>query len=193
MFHHDRELVGDFNLHIEECEALSVATSDMISDHLSVVADLRIPTNHSRDVIHTIMYRMLMAIDINSEAFKAEIKNSELIWSPKTNATELVWQCDSVLHTSCQVVGYPWMTPGILPCNRHRRYLECIWHRNPALINRSRLTRQTHLCNRLMWKTKSAHYSKLIAEHSGDHPPYGGHLTKSYPIVLKCTSQIVSL
>ena len=37
----------------------------------------------------------------------------------------------------------------------------------PHQIGR-RLIRQTYLCNRQMSKAKSAHYSKIIAEHSGD-------------------------
>ena len=62
----------------------------------------------------------------------------------------------------------PWMTPDILASKRHHRYLERVWRRNPTTLNRSRLTRQTHLCNRQVSKAKSAHYSKIIAEHSGD-------------------------
>ena len=33
----------------------------------------------------------------------------------------------------------------------------------------SRFSKQIHLCNKQMSKAKSAHYSKIIAEHSGDH------------------------
>ena len=47
-------------------------------------------------------------------------------------------------------------------------------------LNRSRLTRQTHLCNRQMSKAKSAHYSKIIAEHSWDH----GSLWKAFNKIL---------
>ena len=52
---------------------------------------------------------------------------------------------------------------------RHRRYLERVWRRTLTALNRSRLTRQTSICNRHMSKEKSVHYSKIIAEHSGDH------------------------
>ena len=61
------------------------------------------------------------------------------------------------------------MTPDIFSSNRHCRYLERVWHRNPAAMNRSRLTRRTHLCNRQISKTQSAHNSKIISEFSGDH------------------------
>ena len=72
------------------------------------------------------------------------------------------------------------MTPAILASKRHRRYLEHVWRRNPTALNRSRLTRQTHLCNRQMSKAKSAHYSKIIAEHSGDY----GSLWKAFNKIL---------
>ena len=69
-----------------------------------------------------------------------------------------------------------WMTPAILASKRYRRYLERVWRRNPTALNRSRLTRQTHLCNRQMSKAKSAHYSQIITEHSGDY----GSLWKAF-------------
>ena len=76
----------------------------------------------------------------------------------------------------------PGMTPAIWDFKWHCRYLEGVWCRSPTELNRSRLTRQTHLCNRQMSKAKSAHYSKLIAEHSGDH----GSLWKAFNKILHC-------
>ena len=157
----------------------SVSTSDMISDHLSVFADLNTPTDHSRTVPQAITYRKLKAINI--EAFKANITNSELIGNPKTNATDLAQQYNSVLSTLIDLhtplvaemispkPPNPWMTPDIMASKRHGRYLERVWHSNPPALNRTRLTRQMHLCNRQMSKAKSAHFSKIIADHSGDH------------------------
>ena len=84
----------------------------------------------------------------------------------------------------------PWMTPAILASKRYLRYLERVWRRNPTALERSRLTRQTHLCNRQVSKAKLAHYSKIIAEHSGN---YGRHLTKSYTVALKYTFLIILL
>ena len=63
----------------------------------------------------------------------------------------------------------PSMTPAILASKRHRRYLERVWRGYPTALNRSRLSKQIYLCNRQMSKSTSAHYSKIIAEHSGDH------------------------
>ena len=74
----------------------------------------------------------------------------------------------------------PWMTPVILASKRYRRYLERVWRRNPTTLNRCRLTKQTHLCNRQTSKAKSAHYSKIIAEHSGKY----GSLWKAFNKIL---------
>ena len=161
------------------CNVLSVSASDFISDHFSVVANLQVPSIHSQTIPQTIKYRKLQSI--NMEAFKADIQNYDLIRYPKTNATELALQYDSALHTLINLHAplvtkkisikppNPWMTPAILASKRYRRYLERVWRSNPTTLNRSRLTRQTHLCNRQMSKAKWAHYSKIIAEHSGDY------------------------
>ena len=39
------------------CDVLSVSPSDAISDHFSVIADLKIPIDHSHTVPQTITYR----------------------------------------------------------------------------------------------------------------------------------------
>ena len=158
-------------------DILSVSPSDAISDHFSVIADLKIPTDHSHTAPQTITYRKLKSI--NMEAFKADIKISDLIKNPASN--ELAQQYDSVLSTLIDFHAplatkkispkppNPWMTPAILASKRHRRYLERVWCRYPTALNRSKLSKQIHLCNRQMSKANSAHYSKIIAEHSGDH------------------------
>ena len=53
-------------------DSLSVSRSDVISDHFSIAADLKILTNYGRTVPQTITYRKLKAI--NSAAFTADIK-----------------------------------------------------------------------------------------------------------------------
>ena len=143
------------------------SASNLISDHFSVFANLQIPNNHSRTIPQSIKYRKLQSV--NMETFKADIQNSDLIRYPKTNATELAQQYDSVLHTLISLhvplvskktslkPPNPRMTPGILASKRHRRYHERVWRRNLTALNRSRLTRQTHLCNRQMSQAKSTH------------------------------------
>ena len=158
------------------CDVLSVSPYDAITDHFAVIADLNIPTDHSHTVPQTSTYLKLKAI--NMEAFKADIKNFDLIKNPKANATGLAQQYDSVLGTlidfhaplatkkiSNPKPPNPWMTPAILASKRHRRYLERVWRIYPTALNRSRLSRQIHLCNRRVSKAKSIRYSKIIAEH----------------------------
>ena len=161
------------------CNVLSVSTSDMISDHSFVVADLQIPSNQTQTIPQTIKYQKLQSI--NLAAVKADINNSELIRYSKTNATELAQQYDSVLHALINLYAplvtkktslkppNPWMTPAILASKRHRRYLERVRRRNPTTLNRSILTRQINLCNKQMSKAKSDQYSKITAEHCSDH------------------------
>ena len=186
---HSRSLSRPYNSFFRmQCSLRSA--SDFFSDHFSVVANLQIPSNHSRTIPQTIKYRKLQSI--NMEAFKADIQNSDLTRYPKTNATEPALQYGSVLHTLINLHAplvskkislkppNPWMTPAILTSKRHRRYLERVRCTNPTTLNRSKLTRQTHLCNRQMSKEKSAHYSKIIAEHSGDY----GSLWKAFNKIL---------
>ena len=107
------------------CDVQYVSPSDAISDNFSVIADLKITIDHSHTVSQTSTYRKLKATDM--EAF-IKIRN------PKSNATELAQQYDSILST---LIGFnaplaikeishkphnPWMTPAILASRRHRRY-----------------------------------------------------------------------
>ena len=92
---------------------------------------------------------------------------------------------DNCAHTTVLVYNKS-LSPSVndfseLASKRYRRYLERIWCRNPTAINRSRLTTQTHLCNRQMSKAISAHYSKIIAELFGDH----GSLWKAFNKILR--------
>ena len=120
----------DLMIYSPGCNVLSVSASDLISDHISLVANLQIPSNHSRTIPQTIKYRKLQSI--NMEAFKADIQHSDLIRYPETNATELALQYDSVLYTLINLRAplvtnnisikppNPWMTPAILASKRYR-------------------------------------------------------------------------
>ena len=127
------------------CNVPSVSASDLFSDHFSVVANLQIPSIHSRTIPQTIKYRKLQSI--NMEAFQADIQNSDLIKYPKTIATELALQYNSVLHTLINLQAplvtkeisvkppNPWMTPAILASKRYRKYIERVCCRNPTALN----------------------------------------------------------
>ena len=55
----------------------------------------------------------------------------------------------------------PWMSLEIILAKRRRRYLERVWRRTRSPLDRSRYTKQLHLCNRMMSKSKSDYTSLL--------------------------------
>ena len=85
------------------------------------------------------------------------------------------------------------MTPAILNSKRHRRYHERVWRSIPTALNRSRLARHAHLCNRQMSKAKSAHFQKLLLRILAIMDHYGRHSTKFYTVALKCIFLIILL
>ncbi len=157
----------------------SVIPSDSISDHFSVIATLDLPVLTQNDRKTKIKYRKIKSIDIG--AFKNDILNSSLVVDPGDTAEKLAKQYGDTLTSildkhaplSTKLVIpkpniNPWMSPEILAAKRQRRYLERTWRKNPTALNRSRYTRQTHLCNRMMSKAKSSYYSEIISTNSGD-------------------------
>ena len=160
-----------------KCSIASVTRSDRISDHFTVIAEVvaRICSVGSRK---TISFRNLKSIDIGS--FKCDILNSRLFRDPADNATDMASQYNKELRTildqhapikNKQVTSKPanpWITTGIQHAKRHRRYLERVWRKNPTAYNRSRFSKQTHLCNRLMSKAKSDYYSQVIEDNSSN-------------------------
>ena len=151
--------------------------SDRISDHFTAIADfsLEVPVQNERK---TIKYRNIKSIDL--EAFQNDILQSALISNPSSNAPGLASQFNSILgsilDSHAPIITKqispkppnPWMTPEILAAKNQRRYLERVWRRNSTQLNRSRFTRQTHLCNRMMSKAKSTYYDGIIRENSTD-------------------------
>ena len=161
------------------CEVLSASVADRISDHFTVIADLNVDmeesVSSSEKIIH---FRNIKKI--NLATFKDDIRDSELIKNPCQNANALATQYVKILSgllekhaplRTKKVVSKPpnpWMTSEILSAKRQRRYLERVWRKNPTPLNRSRLTRQTHLCNKMMSKAKSRFFSETIENSSSD-------------------------
>ena len=83
----------DLMMFSKRCYVLFVSTYGMISYYFSVFADFKIPTNHGFTVPQTITYWTLKVI----AAVKVDVKIFRLNMCPKTNATELTQQYDSVL------------------------------------------------------------------------------------------------
>lgn len=62
----------------------------------------------------------------------------------------------------------PLMSPETMAAERQWRYLERTWRKKKTALYRSKHTRQTHLCNRMMSKPKSSYYFKIIITNVGD-------------------------
>lgn len=196
----------DLIISSEGCDVLSVSASDKISDHFAVLADVDIAVEFSSS-FKTITYRNIKSI--NLEAFQEDIRNSDLITKPSTDATDLAEQYNTVLGSlidkhapirSKRVTSKPpnpWMTPDILEAKRHRRYLERIWRKSRTPLNRSRLTKQTHKCTKMMTKAKSLYYSNIIKENSADQrsiwKAFNRILHRSLPAQLPTSLSISSL
>ena len=159
------------------CTFRSVLQTARISDHFTVIGVMSFlvpsPAYHK-----TISYRNLKSIDL--DAFRRDILNSALIICPTDNAVDLANQYNSVLSSvldkhgphkskraSCRPDN-PWMSPSNIEAKRRRQYLERTWRHNPTPLNRSRLTKQTNFCNRLMSKAKSNYYTSVVSENSAD-------------------------
>ena len=94
-----------------------------------------------------------------------DLSNSDLLMHPKTSLLELTAQFSETLshlldkHAPKQTKmtqprpPSPWMSLEIILAKRRRRYLERVWRRIRSPLDRSRYTKQLHLCNRMMSKS----------------------------------------
>ena len=127
-----------------------------------------------------------------------QIMNSDLIKNAKGPFVDLAMRYHRVLSTFLDLhaplitksiypkLPNPWISPDILASKRQRRYLERVWRKSPTALNRSRLTRQTHLCNRLMTKAKSHTFPKSLLTIQVTIDPYGRPSTNSFTVVPQC-------
>lgn len=110
--------------------------------------------------------------------FKSDLKDSELIATPKNNVTALYNQYHSVvsdlvdchtIRTGSSRLRNPWITSEALDAKWRKRQLEWVWHRTRSDCYRRRLNSQVHTCNRLMSKAKFDNYSKLVSDSKTNH------------------------
>ena len=109
-----------------------------------------------------------------------DLSNSDLLMYPKTSLLELTDQFSKTLsqlldkHAPRQTKmttlrpPSPWMSLEIIIAKRRRRYLERVWPRSRSPLDRSRYTKQLHLCNRMMSKSKSDYYTSLLSNNSAN-------------------------
>ena len=145
---------------------------DGLSDHNTVIANLKVRTAPAVSK-HNVFYRAFHCINIAS--FMADITTSNLVTHPREHLSELYKQYHQILKTLLdkhapiktkyvsQNPPAPWMTPGIIKFTQRRRYLERVWRKSRSSLDRSRYTRQCHLCNREMSKAKSHYYENMVS------------------------------
>ena len=141
--------------------------SDGLSDHMLEIADLKY-------LKQTITYRNTKNIDLDK--FKLDIQKSDLITDPKHSIAELYNQfhktleslldCHAPLKTKTvsQKPQNPWRTDKIDVAKRKRRQLERVWRRTRLPTDRSKYSKQLHLCNRLMANERRQYIRKQIHE-----------------------------
>ena len=154
-----------------------VTSSDGLSDHLTVLIDLWLQFKSSPEKAN-ITFRPINKIDLDS--LHMDISNSYLLMHPKTSLLELTDQFSKTLsqlldkHAPRQTKitklrpPSPWMSLEIIIAKRRRRYLERVWRRNRSPRDRSRYTKQLHLCNRMMSKSKSDYHTSLLSNNSAN-------------------------
>ena len=152
----------------------AVSSSDGVSDHLTVLIDLWLQIKYSEKA--NITFRPIHKIDLDT--LHMDLLNSDLLMHPKTSLLELTAQSSETLshlldkHAPKQTKliqprpPSPWMSLEIILAKRRRRYLERVWRRTRSPLDRSRYTKQLHLCNRMI--SKSDYYTSSLSNNSAN-------------------------
>ena len=166
------------DLFITRCTFINIKTifpTDGLSDYHCVIIDLCLHAG-SRSRKKKFTFRPINKININT--LHDDIANSDILIKPKSTLCELINQYNETLnklldkHASKQTKSVqvrppsPWMSNEIFVAKRRRRYLERIWRRTRSPIDRSRYTKQLHICNHMMSKAKSDYYTHFISTNS---------------------------
>ena len=160
------------------CKNVKVVTSsDGLSDHLTVLIDVWLQIKSFPEKAN-ITFRPINTIDLDS--LHMDLSNSDILMHPKTSLLELTYQFSKTLgqlldkHAPRQTKmtklhpPSPWMSLENIIAKRCRRYLEIVWRRSRSPLDRSRYTKQLHLCNRMMSKSKSDYYISLLSNNSAN-------------------------
>ena len=152
----------------------SVIVSDKFSDHFAVIMNLSLPTPPPQKR-KTTTFRRTGSID--HDLFREDLLAADFIRNPATCSTSLCHQFDvgmrEIMDTHAPLVTRsiserdpnPWISSEFLEAKRRRRVLEKAWRRSRSALDRSRLTKQAHLCNKLISKAKNNYYSSMVSEN----------------------------
>ncbi len=147
--------------------------SEAISDHFSVTVELDFKSSVVPPKV--IKYRPYKKISVDN--FIEDLKDSDLIKNPKSNASELYDQYHNTLSSlvdkhapSRQITcsarpPNPWVTREAMDAKRMKRKLERCWRRTKSQGDRAKFNAQVRRCNRIMSKAKNAWYSNMIEEN----------------------------
>ena len=109
-----------------------------------------------------------------------DLSNFDILMHPKKSLLELTELSETLSHLldkhapkqtkkTKPRLPSPWMSLDISLAIRRRRYLERVWRRTRYLLDRSRYSKQLHICNRMMSKSKSDYYTSSLSNNS-DNP-----------------------
>ena len=157
---------------------ISRSTTQTLLYFLLVIADLKVNIQ-KKYLKQRITYRNTKNIDLDK--FKLDIQKSDLITDPKHSVAELYNQfhktleslldCHAPLKTKTvtQKPQNPWRTDTIDVAKRKRRQLERVWRRTRLPTDRSKYSKQLHLCNRLMANERRQYIRKQIHEMANSY------------------------
>ena len=167
---------------VQQLKHSFIYPSDGLSDHMLVIADLKVNIQ-KKYLKHRITKRNTKNIDLDK--FKLDIQKSDLITDPKHSVAELYNQfhktleslldCHAPLKTKTvsQKPQNPWRTDETDVAKRKRRQLERVWRRTHLPTDRSKYSKQLHLCNRLMANERRQYIRKQITESEKIQISYG--------------------
>ena len=153
----------------------AVSSSDGLSDHLTVLIDLW-PKIKSSPEKANITFRPINKIDLDT--LHMDLSNYDILMHPKTSLLEIT---DQLSETPSHLLDKhapkqtnitqlrppsPWMSLENILAKRCRRYRERVWRRTRSPLDRSRYSKQLHLCNRMMSTSKSDYYTSLLCNNS---------------------------
>ena len=128
----------DLTICSKGCDVLSVSPSDVLSGHFSVIAHLKIPTDHSHTVPQSITYRKswrsLILKPLRLISIRHEIRHDTTLTRQYDSFLSIPIDLHAALVTKTISPKPPnqWMTHNaILASKRHRRYFEDVWRRYP--------------------------------------------------------------
>lgn len=154
----------------------SIINSGPFGDHFTVLCKLQALPSHVPNK-ESVSFRRYDKIAMPS--FLTDLNHIDFVSTPASTVSELYDQYHSglfklinkyaPLKTKFLKKRVPsWITEEYRGAKRIRRQYERIWRKQKTPYNRSRLRKQSNLCNYILNKAKQKFYSELISANAGD-------------------------